>query len=56
MYLIKNLTKESKLLINDTLVEDGYANVSTYPPDVKYSDIFIQAERPARENGMGLWK
>ncbi len=42
-------------LINEILVREGFAKVSTYPPDVKYKDRFIEAERLAREKGKGLW-
>lgn len=42
-------------LINEYLVREGYAQVSTYPPDVKYQDIFLEAQRLAREEGKGLW-
>lgn len=43
------------LFVNDYLVRNGYANISTYPPDVKYQDQFRQAEQEARENKRGLW-
>ena len=43
------------VFINRIMVETGYAKVSTYPPDVKYKNIFIEAERSARENKLGLW-
>jgi len=42
-------------LINEFLVREGFAKVSTYPPDVKYKDRFIEAERLAREENKGLW-
>lgn len=42
-------------LINETLVREGFARVSTYPPDVKYVDRFLTAERAAREEKKGLW-
>lgn len=42
-------------MINEELVRTGYAKVSTYPPDVEYTDRFVQAEREARENKRGLW-
>jgi len=42
-------------MINLVLVKEGYARVSTYPPDVKYQALFIDAEREAREKGLGLW-
>ena len=42
-------------MINEKLVKEGYAQVSTYPPDVKYEETFIQAQREARHNNSGLW-
>ncbi|MBI2017449.1 thermonuclease family protein [Candidatus Daviesbacteria bacterium] len=42
-------------LVNEVLVKEGYANSYTYPPDVKYQDRFIKAEREARESKKGLW-
>ncbi len=41
--------------VNDLLVREGYANVATYPPDVRYASQFLESERAARENKMGLW-
>lgn len=46
----------SGLLVNDHLVRQGYAHSSTFPPDVKYQDRFLNAEREAREQKRGLWK
>ncbi len=43
------------LMINKELVRLGYAKVSTYPPDVKYVTVFLNAEREARDNKRGLW-
>lgn len=42
-------------MVNAILVRDGYAQVSTYPPDVKYPDMFLQLQQGAREAGRGLW-
>jgi micrococcal nuclease len=42
-------------LINLKMVRLGYANSYTYPPDVKYQDQIIAAEREARESKIGLW-
>ena len=42
-------------MINEQLVREGYARVSTYPPDVKYQDRFLAAEKEAREKNAGLW-
>ena len=41
--------------VNLALVAEGYAQVSTYPPDVKYVDALLAAQRAAREDGRGLW-
>jgi micrococcal nuclease len=41
--------------VNAELVRLGYAQPSTYPPDVKYQDLFRQIEQEAREAGVGLW-
>lgn len=42
-------------MFNAELVINGYAEPSTYPPDVKYSDYFVKFAREARESGTGLW-
>ena len=42
-------------LFNETLVAEGYALVTTYPPNVKYVGRFVAAQRAAREAGRGLW-
>lgn len=42
-------------MLNYTLVLEGYAQVYTFPPNVKYVDMFVDAQRVARENGLGLW-
>lgn len=47
--------KGESVMFNETLLVEGYANVSTYSPDVTYAEYFLQFERSARENGIGLW-
>lgn len=42
-------------LIGLALVSDGYAQVSTFPPDVRYADALLEAQRAARGSGRGLW-
>jgi micrococcal nuclease len=42
-------------LFNRTLVAEGYATVTTFPPNVKYVDEFTDAQREAREAGLGVW-
>lgn len=41
--------------VNAELVEQGYAQVMTVPPNVRYQDLFLQLQREAREAGRGLW-
>ena len=43
------------VMVNAVLVQEGYAQVATYPPDVKYVDEFLELQREAREEGRGLW-
>lgn len=43
------------LFINDELVRQGFAQVSTFPPDVTYQDQFLAAQKEAREENRGLW-
>lgn len=40
---------------NAELVKNGYAHAYTYPPDVKYNEIFKELETKAREKHIGLW-
>jgi len=41
--------------VNAKLVEEGYAQVATYPPNVKHTAMFVKLQRHARENNKGLW-
>lgn len=42
-------------LFNETLVKEGFAQVATYPPNVRYTDRFLAAQKEAREAKRGLW-
>lgn len=42
-------------MFNKTLLEEGYAKISTYPPNVKYVDDFTRIQKTARENNKGFW-
>lgn len=44
------------IFVNAWLVENGYAKVSTYPPNVKYQELFLKLQKEARENNRGFWK
>jgi micrococcal nuclease len=43
------------MMVNLKLVHDGFAHASTYPPNVRYQDKFLQAEKEARQEAKGLW-
>lgn len=43
------------LFVDDYLIREGYAKVLTIPPDVKFSEQFLDAQREAREAKKGLW-
>ena len=43
-------------MLNEEIVKAGYANLMTYPPNVKYQERFLKAYREARENKRGLWR
>ncbi len=43
-------------MVNATLVAEGYAQVATYPPDLRYVDLFLGLQEEARVNGLGLWE
>ena len=42
-------------MLNAELLREGYAQVYTFPPNVKYVDEFLRLQREARENKRGLW-
>ena len=42
-------------MFNATLVREGYAQLMTIPPNVKYQDLFVKLQRQAREQNKGLW-
>jgi len=42
-------------MVNEELVKAGYAQVSTYPPDVRYVQLFLEAQRAAKSKAAGLW-
>lgn len=55
-YIYLPLENGQTLFVNDYLVREGFARVYTYPPDVKFNEQFVKADREARENQRGLWK
>ena len=43
------------IMVNAELVRLGYAYSYSLPPNAKYQKLFLQLEREAREQGLGLW-
>ena len=41
--------------VNAELVRQGYAQIMTIPPNVKYVDLFLRLQREARAQNRGLW-
>jgi endonuclease YncB( thermonuclease family) len=41
--------------VNLELVRRGYAQAATYPPDVRFTELFLAAEQTARTAEVGLW-
>jgi len=46
---------KGEVLINELLVKEGYAQSSSYPPDIKYQNRFVTAQQEARDSQRGLW-
>ena len=43
-------------MLNNEILKEGYAQVYTFPPNVKYVNMFLDSQREARDNNRGLWK
>jgi micrococcal nuclease len=46
----------SDVMVNAELVRQGYAQMATYPPNVRYADRFRQLQQEARTARSGCWK
>jgi micrococcal nuclease len=42
-------------LINEKMLEEGYALLYTIPPNVKYTERFILAQKFAQQKRVGIW-
>ncbi|MGH6629182.1 MAG: thermonuclease family protein [Burkholderiales bacterium] len=42
-------------LFNMLIVKDGYAQILTIPPNVRYAELFLACQREARQAKRGLW-
>jgi micrococcal nuclease len=48
--------QDTRKMFNSVLLIEGYAQLMTIPPNVKYVDQFRQYQTEARENKRGLWR
>jgi micrococcal nuclease len=53
--LLRYVWLDEVTMVNALLVAEGYAQVTTFPPDVKHVELFLDLERAAREDALGLW-
>jgi len=53
--LLAYVYMEDGTFVNAWLVREGFAQVMTVPPNVKYQELFLKLQREAREAGRGLW-
>ena len=42
-------------MANMEMVKQGYGMIYTYPPNVKYTEKFLEAQKEARDHKRGLW-
>jgi micrococcal nuclease len=42
-------------MVDALLVQEGYARLDTFPPDVRYKDLFAQLQQQAQTARSGLW-
>jgi len=43
------------VFVNLALVKAGFAQVLTVPPDVRFKDDFLKAQKEAKDQKLGLW-
>lgn len=47
---------EDGTFVNAEIIKNGFAVIMTIPPNIKYSEEFLNLQREARESNRGLWK
>lgn len=53
--LLAYVWRRDGTLFNLAILRDGYAQVLTIPPNVRYEAVFLACQREARAAGRGLW-
>lgn len=53
--LLAYVFTEDNVHINLQLLNLGLASLNIYPPNLKYSEVFLQAEQQAEQHRLGIW-
>jgi len=48
--------EDGNTMLNELLLEEGYAAVMTVQPNSRYADHFYEVQRKAREEKKGIWE
>ena len=56
VFLDEKMSSDEASFVNLYLVKNGFAYAATFPPDVKYADLFLTAQKEARQKNLGLWQ
>lgn len=54
-YVYVEIAGRGLVMVNEELVRGGFAKSTSYPPDVKYQEVFRVRESEARTAAAGLW-
>jgi micrococcal nuclease len=54
--LLAYIYLEDGTFVNAQIVQEGFANLMTIPPNIKYVELFNNLYKQARANKKGLWK
>ena len=46
---------DQETMLQEKLLSEGYVQVLTVPPNVRYAEHFVQLQKKAREEGKGFW-
>lgn len=55
-YVFIKSDDSEEIFLNAEIIKQGYASLMTFPPNVKYVDLFRKLYRQAQENNRGLWR
>jgi len=56
VFLDEKMSTDEASFVNLYLVKNGFAYAATFPPDVKYANLFLTAQNEARQKNLGLWQ